>query len=723
MDPELVYKELYDQLLILLSNDYSEKNREVSYQLKLKLALQYFNRTEKGVLFIVLEDLQLLYGRNWMKLLLQFPVNSWKNIRLCGTVNVIDQRELVNADTWNMTIIPVTFLQMREKKDIIIKMFSQHSKQLSPQIIDALCYKKNSGFPEYLTLVMRSMLLLEERDWKEAVLNYPPNTIRPGDRIAASLKKYIDTIPDDMGQLYNYLYYRSVERANSTLVKCLLEILNTTTFGLREKDLKEIIAYKTEYSEFEFYYTFIYLSFLLSKDHLGRYTTNSSAQAVFKNEPEYRDLLIDYIKTLPVNDTIRCNELAFLYATKSQLKDCLIELAKCHNSTVERQIAFEKLLENYSHDLYTFISDLELDDINNYDLLFNLLSQITSVGVSQRNIKYQLAELVVSKCLEVNDLDLNIIHKYGIFSCASYIALKTGHHEKAQAWADLAKTYLVKNQSVCLPVAIPEITDIFNATKTHLVIMEEINRTRKCLDLQLPESLCMYALESVKNKIDQVMDTLKHSILGTIGISLIGLTNSLSLYYEMMGDLLMRMDNKESSKEFYIIGEEIERGFSNGPSRNHAALLQKIGVLCIKDGDPQEALNYYQQAYDELVQIYDPDNRKEIEINLALTICRIAEAKSMLGNFKDAFRHLVKARVIFEKEYNKSNTIQSAQDLAVCLFKIGELAKTADDWKEEGRESVLLAAKIMYTIAKETQNDEWIDKLQICINLYNDLEE
>ena len=721
MAPEVLYEELYSQLLPMLDDGYSEVASEASYRIKLRSALQYFDRKDERKLFVVLEDMHLLFGRNWTKILLQFPMEAWNNIYLCGTVDMIDQEEEVNTGMLEVSIIPVNYLQMEEKRDVINMMYARWAKELPQGAVSALCNKKASGYPTYLALVVSSMLQFEERDWKETRVHNPDIDTNAGDRIAFALTQYIDDLPGDLDQLYRYLYDRCKGRADGLLIENIWGLIDATIFGLDERNLKEAVLRNEKFNEFEFYHSFYYMSFLLTKDHVGRYTTNNRVDRSGSLSEGYRDNLIDYLSTLPGDDPARLNELPYLYASRSRMNDCLTELFKSRDNSLERQMALSKLMDDYGDELISEVSKMDLSDYQNMEKLCGIMEQVFS-GMACKNQKsYILAELLTSKCDEIEDSDINMTHKHLVYYYSSEVARKTGHRDNAGKWKNLARKYMNRMKNISLPTGTDEIDTMFNVVKLHLEVLGELDRTRKCLDMEMPESLCMYALKGVKEKIDQIMDKLNNSSIRKIVISAIHLLESLSRYYELMGDLLMRTGDLKAAKECYILAEDTANSAFEGPSLGHALCLEKIGVVCGKEGNPAEALNYYRRAYEELVQADDAYNNEEFESDFALAICRIAEASGELGDYQEAYRCLKKACGIFEKIYNQSHSLQSAQDWAVCLFKIGELARTAGEWTSEGRESAKQAMLIMFSIYKKTQDPEWEDNLKICLVLYEDL--
>ena len=690
---------------------------EVSYSIKLKLALQYYDETYEDVLFIVLEDIHILMGENWTKKLSQFPADGWKHIHLCCTVHSVEQNNHVNAGTWSISVIPVNYLQLQEKKEVINRMYLRHSKELSPSSIDALCKKTVSGYPLYLTLVLRSMLLLDENSFDELRLYIKDKGARSGVRIAESLTYYIETIPKDIDLLYDFLYEQSIKKADKLLIERIWGLISLTTFGLREQDLKEIITRCFDDCELEFYYVFHYVSYLLSIDHLGRYSLNNKVHVKNEDLNDLNNALINYIQSLARDDVIRKNELPILYASRLKIKECLTELSIYHSYSLENQTAFKILVNKYYNDLFNEISIINFNDLREMELVSNLtfsFSQLTFFG----DDCFKLVNLVVSKCMETEDVDLNLGYKCGIFTSSAIVAKKTNHIEQARLWNVSAKHYLSKMKKINIPTVNPEISSISKALILHLEIMSDLQRARKCLDYGLSESLCLFILYSVKEKIDSFYHEMNQNSLGNIIIAISGILNSLFLYHELMGDLLRQKGDSESAIAHYIIAEDIERSIDEVPSKNHAAVLVKIGVIYEKSGNADKALQYYQLSYDDLVQINNSLNENEIESNIALTLGRIAGALKLLGDYKKAYQSLNNAAAVFEKIYKKVFSIESAGDYATCLFKIGELAYDTGEWIEEGQTAVLRASQIMYAIAKKTQDEMWMENLNFCIKLY-----
>lgn len=721
-DLESLCEDLLGQLTHLPETDFSLKSQERSSADKLREALLIYNKTCADDLFIVIEDIEKQLGPDWPRELLQLPTGSWRNIHWCGTAAFLDSQDEIVMDLADIVQIPVDYLDIVEKEKMATRMFCSRDKELAVSTMNVLCNRQLSGYPFYLNVVLQSMLLLDEADISE-LYQQAGSKESAGDRIAVALTAFVRSIPDDLHEMLQFIFRWFLAKTDKDLSGRILSLISHTRFGLREKDLKVVLEKYFGESELDFYFVFHYLLLMMKADHISRYTLNSHGISLEVPEFDLSEELIGYLETLPDDDVVRCNELPFLYASQSRMEDCLRGLADFHEWSSERQMVFLMILEKYGTSFLQEMSRLDITDQGTLEKTAWLISSISRIrypAAYEERIR-ELTDTLSAKCQELEDDPVRWTMQYSIMTCISDMAERAGLGRNNRCLREAASVYFEKMQGISLPQEASFMEDIFDKAKVHLQIMELLKKARKSLDENLPDELCDYILNSAE-KLFRRLFRERDDRSSMNGLFIVpGIMSSLAMYHELCGDLWTRKNDREKALEHYIAAESLETVENNGSCVNHATFLVKIGKNLEDDGCLDEAMSFYRRAYGEYRQAIDSLDLTKDKSAVPLCVCRIAGILQKQGEYRKAYEYLKNACASFEKMYRETQSIQSTCDYAICLYKIGELAKEAAQWIEEGRSYVWKAACIMAQIAKNIQSDEWMENMVICVKLYQKL--
>lgn len=643
MNIESLFEQLFCQLSVILGNKLTIEKTEISATLKLSRALEVYEETYKDELFIVIEDIDKLMGDKWIKVLLNFPITDGNNIHLIFSARSIKQirnDNVVNTlSALNIAEIPVDFLNNMEKREIIKKLCFRYDKELSRNSIEVLCNKQLSGYPLYLMLILRSMLLLDQKDFLELKKNISSDINSPGNIIEESLKCYLSIIPDDLSQLYEFLYKFYSSKINNELLDQILTLLIKTTYGLRENDLKNILVERCGWSELDFYYVIHFVSPLISIDYYDRLSLSTLTAYQDSRISNIDNKLIEYLETLSLSDVVRENELPYLYAANDRMKDCIKELISGSIWSYEKHSVFYKILQDYGDSFVYTISKMDFDNKIQLDMLNRVSFAISSYRYPKDISKFLtlFTECISEKCVNTESNDYNVAYKYSLMSCTSLIEKNMNHFEQANEMEKNAKIFFSMMQQVKLPHSVDEMSGIFEIVKLHLQIMEDLKKARKSFDNNLPEELCKYILSSIEEKFNEIFSISLKQLFGDNIILLFGIKNSYAIYYELLGDLMIHKNDIEKAMKFYIICEAIESCDLEIYSKNHAVFLLKIGKMKEKQGELDEAIRYYLTAYEEYLQLEDILDSEMITSEISLTICHIANVYVLKKNYSLAY--------------------------------------------------------------------------------------
>lgn len=717
-DLEYICEQLLEQLCFLLENDVSAAEQNKSSVSRLKEALQTYDETVEDDLYIVIEDIEKLLGPNWTNDMLCLPICNWRHIHWCGTAAFLRKHDEITADLVNIFEIPIDYLDKTEKKQMVTMIFSAQHKQLGEETTNMLCSKRFSSYPFYLYALMRSMLLLDDIDLRE-LSKSTDDEKNAGDKIEAALTAYVRSVPDDPKAMLQFVFRQIRKKTNQILLDQILSLICHTRFGLREKDLKVVLVNKLQISELDFYYVFHYIQFLLNTDCFNRYTLFPDITPMKFSKSELIEVLIDYLETLPTDDIIKCNELPLLYASTHRPYECLCALWEHRDWTREMQTVLLTILNEYWDSFYTAFSKLDFSDKNILEHIAQLLFFLSEIKypAKDENQIIRLMEIISAKCSNLEDNPVRYAYQYSIMSCLSIIADRLDLKQQSNALKKKTQEYFEKMHMIRLPESTSFMDDIFETVSTHLRIMELIGKARKCLDHNLPDTLFKFIIKSIDELFGSLYSELEENFREKI-LAMLGVIHSLSLYYELIGDFLIKKGNKEEALEHYQYAETCETGRY---STNHATFLVKLGKIYEDEQMLDKALNCYRKAYSEYRQTIDLLQASKNEAAIPLSICRMANIHLKWGEYEKTYKYLNNACTMFEIIFKETKSIQSAGDYATCLFKIGELAIEANQWQLEGRSAAIKAAYIMRQIAYKTQSPDWEKNYLICLNILDRL--
>ena len=718
-DMEYLYDDLYDQLLPLLGDSFALPVGNISAVEKLRIALRFYAETEHEDLFVVIEEVEKFvpYG---IKSLVQFPFSDKPRVYVICTARSFDRDAAALIGLINYTVITVDYLHIDEKKEFINKLFSSRAKQLPKIANDQLCRKPLSGHPLFLSLVLRSMQLLEESDFQMQRKQGSHDTGASGDLIAEALAAYIGTVPDTMEELYVFLRDRCESRTDRNLTELIRRLIASVKFGLREKDLKAVSEAFSSSSTLDFYYVFHYLSFLFSSDRLGRYTFKG-ADHISKNEDGgLRQALVSYLEMLPIEDPVRSVELPYLYATCGRFKKCIAEFSVQSDWTPEKQTVFVDIITEYESGMCNAIAETEpfdRDALHRVAILVFELSRIKYTPSVFKNV-CSLLDTITKQFIPLMDEELCLADMFMVFSFAGRTAAKIGCTEQEKEWNRKAERFFLRMQQVKLSEEHPELCRVFEAVKLHLQVMNYLQKARKCLDNDLPEVLCEHLLNNIGREL-RLIKKVSDIPLGKAMIKIIGVIGSEALYHELSGDLLMKRGDDDDALEHYLIALSMQQNEPIQRTANYAVFLMKIGRLFENKGKLDEAMQCYTEASEECQRLYSSSPTLQLESDYALTLCRISSIYLQKGDTDTAYRILNDACAVFKSIYERIHSVQSAEDYAICLFKIGELICSAGDKNRftEGCKAVMKSFNLMQQISKKTGSAEWTNNMFICMKL------
>lgn len=542
-----------------------------------------------------------------------------------------------------------------------------------------------------------------------------------GDRIADGILQYVEKLPDSLNELYMYISQQNAIRTNSDIANRIISLISCTQFGLREQDLKAIIVSLHGITELEFYYIFNYISYQLLCDYEGRYSLRIPVSSIDDLKNSSVNLLWNYLESLPVNNIIRRNELAYLYAFLNMMDKSLEEFSIENILSGERKVALYKLLEDYHDELNKEIMKMNFADTQTLQYVLNLSYNLLwmSDGESCTQIIFDLAKSLAKKALVLEHDDVNIAYIFGILQNLSTIAHKTYHEEEKRIWDSKANELFQSIMKTSLPDDMGLLTVFFKIVQIQMQIAKDIEKVRKGLDQGYPDELLTYIMKTTEKKYEQIHALSKDYV--PLVMIIPGYGHILGVFYELQGDLMLRNGNRIEAFSQYKIAMEIIDSYDEHSGGNRSALYMKMGNICEKTGDIRQSLRYYENAYHELLEMKEETFSDDAEVNMALALAHMGNSYMKMEEYETAYRYLKKANDRFRSLYETAGTIQSIGDYATGLFKIGELALESGKRNKEGREAALQAAMLMYELVERTNGPEWINNLKMCMGLFKKL--
>lgn len=690
---------------------------------QLEIILEEYSRCSETLLVIVLEQADMLFGTDWVRNIFRLPLSGSASVKWCATVTQNDHSWAIFQNDISVAELPLSFLSAKEKTDIIIAMYRHVGKELSPENVNAICVKKESGYPRYLQTIVSLMLHFDESDLTTMVTPSAQVTM-PGDAMTKHFSQYIEALPEKTEEIYGILWKKMSAQVDSGLASILTQCLLLTNYGLRETDLKALVCFAPfHYTEEAFYLTYLYLRQELYLSTEQRYCLKFRSVPKSEHPLVTMEHLTAYLQTLPEDDIVRNTELPLLYLRQGRFENFYRQfLVLCERSLLYRQV----LQTIVSHDaslLMKLGQEVCPDNVQQMAWVTELVTKVCFTSMSTKE------SVVVMKWLRT------LIEKYTPETCQNTLPYWFSIYSCAAKYASVHGTSAEQNEynsqeqrlfSEMKAADVENFQPVYTVLLLNIEIVKNLAQARKCLDEGLPTSLCSHILSKINSMFHQIGHIVKESDFAMISVLVSSqLMDVMGLYHELCGDVKYREGLYQEALDYYQKALS-----SSAPKLNRYAWTMKCAGSYEKLGNYQEALKQAKQC---LVQLYEMEaageKMMEVETNIGLTYGRIGGILLALHMYSDAYVHLKKSVQIFETIYQNERSMQSICDYATALFKTAELAADTAEAKECN--SIQMAEALQFSKKAElmmmeyiscTGDFQWMENLEICQRLQKKLE-
>ena len=265
---------------------------------------------------------------------------------------------------------PVKYLRLKllepsEVFVIIDGLLSIRGRELFNGTSTAVSAKRNSTNPLYLRLISTLLNFISSKELQQ--LQQPSDIVE----LTVSL---IEELPDEPAEAANYILNKVADLLCSNSIGTIkaFRIIAASRNGLRPSDLQNIFG--KDFRQVDFTLVQNYLSDFFTTVSDGRITfSHALIKSGINNDPDLENLIATHIKSLPVYDLLRADEI-FYYAQKN--KDYELAARLCGESWYKRNPELKQRLT------YSIFREIFSDGGNFFeDLLNNHLQDLSDKAI------------------------------------------------------------------------------------------------------------------------------------------------------------------------------------------------------------------------------------------------------------------------------------------------------------------------------------------------------
>lgn len=283
----------------------------------IELALNKWNEEKnKGRLIILIDAIDQLHDDSHRKELRFIPPNLSNKVKMA--FSCLNEFEIVQ----DMISIDMPTIDGDSKKDIINGILQLSGKQLSKNVVEAICRKPASDNPLYMSLVIQRLNMMNQNDYEEIASRGDEIISTNGKNhqmlsIEVQQMEILNSCPDDVESFCHYLIDAATDMLDVNFVKSAVEYIAVSRYGLREHDLENILSHdgiKWDALQFSLFINYLSNFFMQRED--GRYdfthkNIRSGCRKIVTDEISLHRNILICMQNLNFDDVIRQKEIVF----------------------------------------------------------------------------------------------------------------------------------------------------------------------------------------------------------------------------------------------------------------------------------------------------------------------------------------------------------------------------------------------------------------------------
>ena len=309
-NPIEIIKYILDYLESLVGNkqpiEDEEKNTYVAYRKRINKLVDRFSNTSKQRLVILIDAYDQINKTDEESIdtIIPFGLNE----KCCVLLTCNEDTELPKTVYRHH----LNSLRFNDCISIINNTLDYYGKELDVSVIRSMLSKKNVTNPQYLTLMIGRLLMMNRYDFM--LIDNAGGGI---DEIISKQIEIVDSLSDSLDALYLDIISTASLDLGNAFVQTALNCIAVTQYGLRESDLEHILYRINKKWESVAFSELVLLleSFFIMRDD-GRYDFVSQR---LRNELKNRiddtvnihKSILDYLDTLPAEDPVRKQEILY----------------------------------------------------------------------------------------------------------------------------------------------------------------------------------------------------------------------------------------------------------------------------------------------------------------------------------------------------------------------------------------------------------------------------
>lgn len=272
----------------------------------LEKLIQVYSKEENMPICIFVDAVdQLLAGadRDYLQFL---PLSMTNQVKI--VLSMLDSFK-INRD---ILIHYLPSLKEDDRKSLIRGVLAPTRRSLSDDVIAAMAEKAGGDMPLYLSLLITRLEMMDEDDFVSI------NTYGGGmDAINRKQLEIVNGCSNNLNRLCVEILQEATRKIGNNLPDIVAKFLAVSRYGLRERDLEGIFKImRLEWDALTFARFRKYMSRFFIQRQDGRLdfahkTFRQGFQNEIINEKEYHQMILKYFRTLPENDEIRVQEIAY----------------------------------------------------------------------------------------------------------------------------------------------------------------------------------------------------------------------------------------------------------------------------------------------------------------------------------------------------------------------------------------------------------------------------
>jgi len=255
---------------------------------------------------------------------------------------------LLELQTPGKGFITLKPINESEKRAVIEGILKSHNRELEERVVRKMIKAKASNNPLFLSLLVQRLLMMNRDDFLAIK--------KAGDDMTAISKHQlyvISTCPDSLQKMSAVLLREAGKRINDEMIRRVAEYLAVSRHGLRQEDLAALVGDKWSALDFAHFITYMDESFIQRDD--GRFDFSHKCiregfLELCRNKIDIHSQIIDYLESLPMNDSVRMKEIVYHYIATDNKSQFVSYINEIKDSNVANELAAKDLFAHCMND-------------------------------------------------------------------------------------------------------------------------------------------------------------------------------------------------------------------------------------------------------------------------------------------------------------------------------------------------------------------------------------